>query len=50
MSKHNQLLNFSFFQSIHESDEAHSAEIEILVSKVEEAKSEISEISETLAR
>merc|ERR1712241_153765 len=39
-----------FNNSIHESDEAHSAEIEILVSKVEEAKSEISEISETLAR
>ena len=42
------VLLFNF--SVHESDEAHNAEIEILVSKIEEAKTEISDISETLAR
>lgn len=41
---------FLFNFSVHESDEAHNAEIEILVSKIEEAKTEISDISETLAR
>ena len=39
-----------FNNSIHESDETHKEEIEVLVSKVEEAKGEISELSETLAR
>ena len=40
----------SFNNSVLENDEAHKEEIEILVSKVEEAKGEISELSEALAR
>ena len=39
-----------FNNSIHENDEAHKEEIEILVTKVEDAKGEISELSEALAR
>merc|ERR1712150_273233 len=39
-----------FNNSIHENDESHKEEIEILVTKVEDAKNEISELSEALAR
>ena len=39
-----------FNNSIHETDESHNAEIEILVSKIEGAKAENSDLSETLAR
>jgi hypothetical protein len=39
-----------FNNSFRETSETHKEEIEILVSKVEEAKKELSELHETLAR
>ena len=39
-----------FNNSFRETSEGHKEEIEVLVSKVEEAKNEVSELHETLAR
>ena len=44
------IFNYFIIYSFKENEETHKEEIEILVSKIEQAKQEISDLNETLAR